>query len=264
MKVISKPEDAINSTNIKPGSVIYASGNAAPAQELLLQLARDLTIKDIDLYSILLLGERLKPLFSEERCQSLTHRVIFNSHLTRRAVNKGWAKYHPMHLSEVPKYIRTHVKPNIVILTVSGPDPAGNYSLGTTVEGVPAAIQAARRQGGLIIAEHNRQMPFVLGSTIPRDYIDYLLEKASIEEIICIETENKIECELAQRLGNILAWVPGFGASDCKCKSHLYFAKNKSTLKKKIKEIFVKWGPHYSVKYSEEFNLAGKGKNDRS
>ena len=95
-------------------------------------------------------------------------------------------------------------------------------------------------------------------------HIDYLLEKASIEEIICIETENKIECELAQRLGNILAWVPGFGASDCKCKSHLYFAKNKSTLKKKIKEIFVKWGPHYSVKYSEEFNLAGKGKNDRS
>jgi len=49
MKVISKPEDVINSTNIKPGSVIYASGNAAPAQELLLQLARDLTIKDIDL-----------------------------------------------------------------------------------------------------------------------------------------------------------------------------------------------------------------------
>ncbi|RKX24655.1 MAG: acetyl-CoA hydrolase [Candidatus Zixiibacteriota bacterium] len=201
MKVISKPEDVINSTNIKPGSVIYASGNAAPAQELLLQLARDLTIKDIDLYSILLLGERLKPLFSEERCQSLTHRVIFNSHLTRRAVNKGWAKYHPMHLSEVPKYIRTHVKPNIVILTVSGPDPAGNYSLGTTVEGVPAAIQAARRQGGLIIAEHNRQMPFVLGSTIPRDYIDYLLETDYPLPASPVHEPD----EVAQKIGDIIA-----------------------------------------------------------
>ena len=200
MKVISKPEDVINPTVIKPGSVVYASGNAAAAQELLLQLAKDLSIKEIDLYSVLLLGDRLKPLFSEERCQSLTHRVIFNSHLTREAVNKGWSKYHPMHLSEVPKYIKNSIEPNIVILTVSGPDPGGNYSLGTTVEGVPAAIRSARKQGGLVIAENNKQMPFVLGSTIPSSYIDYLLE-----------TDNPLPAspvhdadEVAQKIGNII------------------------------------------------------------
>lgn len=73
-------------------------------------------------------------------------------------------------------------------------------------------------------------------------HIDYLLKKTSIEEIICIETEHKIECELAQSLENILICVPGFGASDCKCKSHLYFAKDENKLKGKFRKVFVKWG----------------------
>jgi acyl-CoA hydrolase len=143
---------------------------------LLLQLATDLTIKDIDLYGVLLLGKRLKPLFSWERCQSLTHRVIFNSELTLEAVNNGWAKYHPMHLGEVPKYLREGIKPNIVMLQVAGPDNGGNYSLGTTVEAVLAAVQTARRNGGVVIAEKNERMPFVLGTTIHESVIDYMYE----------------------------------------------------------------------------------------
>ncbi|MEW5924102.1 MAG: malonate decarboxylase subunit alpha [Candidatus Zixiibacteriota bacterium] len=201
MQVVKRPEDVINPEIIKPGSVIYASGNAAAAQELLLQLARDLTITDIEMYGILLLGERLKPLFSRERCQTLTHRVIFNSYLTREAVNHGWAKYHPMHLSDVPRYIQSKIKPNIVILTVSGPDPAGNYSLGTTVEAVPSAIRSAKRQGGLIIAEHNRQMPFVLGTTIPKTYIDYLLETDYPLPVSPVHHPD----DVAQKIGDIIA-----------------------------------------------------------
>jgi len=201
MQVINKPEDAINPTNIKPGSVIYASGNAAPAKELLLQLAGDLSIRDIDLYSILLLGDDLEPLCSEERCQTLTHRVIFNSYLTRKVVNKGWGKYHPMHLSEVPKYVLNSIKPDIVILTVSGPDPAGNYSLGTTVEGVVAAIRSARKMGGLVIAENNKQMPFVLGSTIPKNYIDYLLETDYALPASPVHEPD----DTAQKIGDIIA-----------------------------------------------------------
>ncbi|MDD5426388.1 MAG: acetyl-CoA hydrolase, partial [candidate division Zixibacteria bacterium] len=129
MKRVSSADEVINSKIINPGSIIYAAGNAAAPQELLLQLATDLAIKDVDIFSILLLGERLAPLFSRERCQDLTHRVIFNSYLSKEAVNNGWAKYHPMHLSEVPRYIR-RVKPNGVLLTVSSTEKDGNYSLG--------------------------------------------------------------------------------------------------------------------------------------
>lgn len=175
MKRVSSADEVINSKIINPGSIIYAAGNAAAPQELLLQLATDLAIKDVDIFSILLLGERLAPLFSRERCQDLTHRVIFNSYLSKEAVNNGWAKYHPMHLSEVPRYIR-RVKPNVVLLTVSGPDKAGNYSLGTTVESVLAAIQTAKKNGGLVIVERNAKMPFVLGTTIHESIIDYMLD----------------------------------------------------------------------------------------
>jgi len=176
MKIVKRVEEVINPGVIKPGSVIYTSGNAATPQELLAQLAADSSIRHVALYSVLLLGDRVKPLFAQKRCQSITHRVIFNSALSREAVNSGWAKYHPMHLSEIPKYALRKGGPNVVLLGVSGPDQGGNYSLGTTVEGVLAAIRSARRQNGTVIAERNEMMPFVLGTTIPEDYIDYLLD----------------------------------------------------------------------------------------
>ncbi len=176
MKVITQVDEAINSTVLKPGSVVYTSGNAATPQVLLEHLASDLSIEKIALYSVLLLGDRLKTLFSEERCRELTHRVIFNSNLTREAVNYGRAKYHPMHLSEVPKYALWSEGFNVVLVSVSGPDHGGNYSLGTTVESVLAAIHSAKRKGGVVIAERNAQMPFVLGTTIPEKDIDYLID----------------------------------------------------------------------------------------
>ncbi|RME26359.1 MAG: acetyl-CoA hydrolase, partial [Candidatus Zixiibacteriota bacterium] len=176
MKTISVPDEVINARTIPPGSVIYASGNAATPQLLLAQLARDHSIVDIDLYTVLPLGDRIAELYSAERCRTITHRVIFNSYLTRQAVNSGCAYYHPMHLSEIPKHMFQRIKPNVVLLTVSGPDHGGNYSLGTTVEGVLAAVQYANKHGGVVIAERNAKMPFVLGTTIPEEAIDYLLE----------------------------------------------------------------------------------------
>lgn len=173
---ISRAEDVINPLLIQPGSVIYASGNAATPQVLLEQLGADLSIKHVDMYSVLPLGKRITGLFSEKRCRDLTHRVIFNSRITREAVNNGWAYYHPLHLSEIPRYIHSHINPNVVLLSVNGPDRAGNYSLGTTVEGVLAAIQYANKNGGIVVAERNEQMPFVLGTTIPEGAIDYIID----------------------------------------------------------------------------------------
>jgi len=176
MKNIKHPEEAINSSVLKPGSVIYTSGNAATPQMLLEQMIHDTSIEHVALYSVLMLGDRLKNLFTEEACRRITHRVIFNSHLTREAVNKGHAKYHPMHLSEIPKYAKRRLGPDVAIISVAGPDSGGNYSLGTTVEAVYAAVHSARERGGVVIAERNKQMPFVLGTTIPGAMIDYLYD----------------------------------------------------------------------------------------
>ena len=55
-------------------------------------------------------------------------------------------------------------------------------------------------------------------------HIDYLLEKAFIRQIITSETEDRIECALAQALLRRFDFVSGFGASDCRCSSHLIFS----------------------------------------
>lgn len=58
----------------------------------------------------------------------------------------------------------------------------------------------------------------------PRWHIDYLLQHASITGIILCQTEQRVECNIAQALKCQLDSVPGFGSSDCKCHSHLFFA----------------------------------------
>jgi len=61
----------------------------------------------------------------------------------------------------------------------------------------------------------------------PHWHIDYLLEKASISEIILCETNDRVECTIAQALNGQFDSIPGFGSSDCKCRSHLFFATDK-------------------------------------
>ena len=152
MKIVQRVEDIVNSTLLPPGSRIYASGNAATPQVLFRQLAADTTIRDVELMGVLFLGE-LADLFSQTTCDRITHRIIFNSHLTREAANRGWAKYQLMHLGDIPMQVREYFKPNVAMITVAGPDNGGNFSLGTTVEGVMAAIETVRANDGLVIAD---------------------------------------------------------------------------------------------------------------
>lgn len=175
MKIVRKVEDIINSTYIKPGSIIYTAGNAAVPQVLLKQLARDPYIYDVDLLSVLLLGD-VEELFSEVACQKIRHRIIFSGPHSREPLNKGMATYQLMHLSDIPKQVQNYIKPNVAVFSVAGPDNGGNYSYGTTVEGVQSAVHAIRENGGLVIVERNKQMPFVLGTTLHESEIDFMLD----------------------------------------------------------------------------------------
>lgn len=175
MKIVKKAEDVINPTYIKPGSVIYTAGNAAVPQLLLKAMARDPYLYDIELLSVLLLGD-VKELFTDVACQKIKHRVIFSGPHSREQLNKGLASYQLMHLSDIPKQIKNYIRPNVAVFTVSGPDNGGNYSYGTTVEGVQSAVHSIRENGGLVIVERNAQMPFVLGTTIHESEIDFMLD----------------------------------------------------------------------------------------
>ena len=54
-------------------------------------------------------------------------------------------------------------------------------------------------------------------------HIDYLLKYAKIINVFYKEKENKEECIIAKKLDNKLSSISGFGCSDCKCKSHLFY-----------------------------------------
>ncbi len=175
MKRYSKVEDIINKENIKPGSIIYTGGNAATPQLLLKQIALDTSIVDVEMLSLLVLGD-IEELFSEQACDRIMHRITFNGPHSREAMNTGRATYQLMHLSDIPRQVKHYIKPDIVFLQVSGPDNGGNYSYGTTVEGVKAAVDSARAKEGLVIAECNKKMPFVLGTTLHSSDIDFILD----------------------------------------------------------------------------------------
>lgn len=67
-------------------------------------------------------------------------------------------------------------------------------------------------------------------------HIDYLLEEASIQEIAFSNSEERAECVFAQTLSREFDAVPGFGSSDCKCSSHLYYGSEREKLREGIIE----------------------------
>lgn len=200
MKIIKKAEDVINATYVRPGSVIYTAGNAAVPQVLLKQLAKDPYIYHVELLSVLLLGD-VGDLFTDMACQKIKHRIIFSGPHSREQLNKGQATYQLMHLSDIPKQVKNYIKPNIALFTVSGPDNGGNYSYGTTVEGVQSAVHSIRENGGLVIVERNKQMPFVLGTTIHESEIDFMLDTDYALPVSPVHSPD----DVARRIGRLVS-----------------------------------------------------------
>ena len=69
-------------------------------------------------------------------------------------------------------------------------------------------------------------------------HIDYLLENAEVREVIYAESSKREECRLAKNLEKYFNPVRGFGSSDCKCKSHLFFSDNLEDLRSKARMGF--------------------------
>jgi acyl-CoA hydrolase len=85
-------------------------------------------------------------------------------------------RYLPCRLSLVPSLLATALQPDVALIhcsVVSG----GTVSLGTEVNVLPAAIEAVRARGGLVIAQLNRRMPYTYGDAVlATDEIDLAVE----------------------------------------------------------------------------------------
>ncbi|TCO55654.1 acetyl-CoA hydrolase/transferase-like protein [Actinocrispum wychmicini] len=87
-------------------------------------------------------------------------------------------RYFPSRLSLVPELLKHTLPPDIVLIHTSTPVD-GTVSLGTEVNILPAAIEATRARGGLVIAQINPHVPYTYGDAVLAvDEIDYAVEVA--------------------------------------------------------------------------------------
>ena len=63
-------------------------------------------------------------------------------------------------------------------------------------------------------------------------HIDYFLQQSKIIDVFYKEDQSRLECNIAQQFSKKLNFIPDFGCSDCRRKSHLFYGS-----KKEITEI---------------------------
>jgi acyl-CoA hydrolase len=86
--------------------------------------------------------------------------------------------YLPSRLSLVPTMLKTVTPPDLVVVHTT-PPRGGKVSLGTEVNVLPAAIEAARERGGLVVAQVNEHLPWTYGDgELDLDLFDELVEAA--------------------------------------------------------------------------------------
>ena len=92
----------------------------------------------------------------------------------------------------------------------------GRFSLR---QGVYFYVGSAQRNLSARLERHSKKKKPL------RWHIDYLSVKAEMLGVITISGHRKYECQLAEKLARIFEIaVPGFGASDCRCGGHLFYA----------------------------------------
>jgi acyl-CoA hydrolase len=74
-------------------------------------------------------------------------------------------EYRPCRLSLVPLLFAGVTPPDVVVVHCTPPEQ-GHVSLGTEVNVLPAAIEACRARGGLVVAVVNRLLPFTYGDAL--------------------------------------------------------------------------------------------------
>ncbi|MFB9311745.1 acetyl-CoA hydrolase/transferase C-terminal domain-containing protein [Nocardioides plantarum] len=84
--------------------------------------------------------------------------------------------YVPSRLSLVPLLLSTTQVPDLVLLHTTRPR-GGRVSLGIEVNVLPAAVDAVRRRGGLVVAQVNDRLPWTFGDAeVDLDLVDVLVE----------------------------------------------------------------------------------------
>jgi acyl-CoA hydrolase len=174
MRVISSDQLKSVLANLPENPRIIASGNFATPHTLL-KVANE-SISEFRLHML-----NAQPGIPDR--EGITYESAFVGIGMRRHPR---LEYIPSRLSLLPVIIRDYARPDAVFIHTSE-RRHDTVSLGTEVNILPAAIEAARAHGGVVIAQANKQMPYTYGdSQIYETEIDYLVE---VDEPLLTKTE---------------------------------------------------------------------------
>jgi len=71
-------------------------------------------------------------------------------------------------------------------------------------------------------------------------HVDYLLQKGQLSEVVWALSQEKLECSIAGALlRQGFQSIPRFGASDCRCPSHLFHSPTANPLRNAITRAFT-------------------------
>jgi acyl-CoA hydrolase/GNAT superfamily N-acetyltransferase len=140
--------------------------------------------------------------YTDERFKSnFRHNSFFIGNNTRDAINKGFADYSPLFLSQAPDlFNRGFVPIDVALIQTSPPDNNGYMSLGVSVDITKAAVENA----SLVVTQTNPNMPRIHGDTFLHiKDVDFLVP---YEEPL-LEYEDKVSDEIAQLIGKYVARI---------------------------------------------------------
>ena len=113
-------------------------------------------------------------------------------------------RYYPSRLSLVPHLLKGALPPDVVLVHTSTPQQ-GTLSLGTEVNVLPAAIEAVRSRGGLVIAQLNANMPYTYGDAVlTENEIDYAIEGDAPLPVPTVREPDETSRQIAGHLADLV------------------------------------------------------------
>lgn len=204
MQRVSEGELAAIFENLPAGVRVVASGNFATPKALL-----EIADRSIGEFNLFMLGAQA----------GIPDRdgVIFESPFLGPGMRRSpRLNYIPCRLSLVPVLLANHYKPDVVLVHASSVRN-GKVSLGVEVNILPAALEAAKRNNGIVVVQSNPKMPYTFGDAeIDLDDIDYLIdvdeELTEAPNIPLSDTSLEIGSLIAGRVANGSTLQMGIGA----------------------------------------------------
>ena len=93
----------------------------------------------------------------------------------------------------------------------------------------------------------------------PYWHIDYLLRVADVRELWTIGSARRVECDVARLLAGLVRMVAaGFGASDCRCTSHLFHVEGSEQLRSVLDALRIAY-PVQVIRSKEIRTIAALG-----